>query len=96
MEEHQGTCATGCKHKAWNKGKLIGAEPPLSAKHVWSIRRPAVSRCNNPAAKDVGLFIRTCAYRKLKLGHNGDTVRRGPRRSRLLSAARQASPTSRH
>jgi len=38
MEEHQGTCATGCKHKAWNKGKLIGAKPPLRPKHVWSIR----------------------------------------------------------
>jgi hypothetical protein len=22
----------------WNKGKLIGAKPPLKAKHVWSIR----------------------------------------------------------
>jgi hypothetical protein len=23
---------------AWNKGKLIGAKPPLMARHVWSIR----------------------------------------------------------
>src|SRR5215470_2283094 len=23
---------------AWNKGKLIGAKPPLSPRHVWSIR----------------------------------------------------------
>src|SRR5213078_557963 len=22
----------------WNKGKLIGAKPPLRARHVWSIR----------------------------------------------------------
>ena len=22
----------------WNKGKLIGAKPPLCSKHVWSIR----------------------------------------------------------
>ena len=22
----------------WNKGKLIGAKPPLRPKHVWSIR----------------------------------------------------------
>jgi hypothetical protein len=22
----------------WNKGKLIGAKPPLMARHVWSIR----------------------------------------------------------
>jgi hypothetical protein len=24
--------------KPWNKGKLIGAKPPLGPKHVWSIR----------------------------------------------------------
>ena len=27
-----------CKRTAWNKGKLIGAKPPLRPKHVWSIR----------------------------------------------------------
>src|SRR5436305_9166964 len=26
------------KRVAWNKGKLIGAKPPLRPKHVWSIR----------------------------------------------------------
>jgi integrase len=26
------------KHMPWNKGKLIGAKPPLLARHVWSIR----------------------------------------------------------
>lgn len=26
------------KHTPWNKGKLIGAKPPLRPKHVWSIR----------------------------------------------------------
>jgi hypothetical protein len=26
------------KHTPWNKGKLIGAKPPLLARHVWSIR----------------------------------------------------------
>jgi hypothetical protein len=25
-------------HAPWNKGKLIGAKPPLRPKHVWSIR----------------------------------------------------------
>jgi len=28
----------GPKHTSWNKGKLIGAKPPLWPKHVWSIR----------------------------------------------------------
>src|SRR5262245_55687224 len=27
-----------CRHAPWNKGKLIGAKPPLRPKHVWSIR----------------------------------------------------------
>jgi hypothetical protein len=26
------------KRARWNKGKLIGAKPPLRPKHVWSIR----------------------------------------------------------
>ena len=26
------------KSTPWNKGKLIGARPPLRPKHVWSIR----------------------------------------------------------
>jgi hypothetical protein len=26
------------KRVPWNKGKLIGAKPPLRPKHVWSIR----------------------------------------------------------
>jgi hypothetical protein len=26
------------KREPWNKGKLIGAKPPLRPKHVWSIR----------------------------------------------------------
>jgi hypothetical protein len=26
------------KRVAWNKGKLVGAKPPLLARHVWSIR----------------------------------------------------------
>jgi len=26
------------RREPWNKGKLIGAKPPLRSKHVWSIR----------------------------------------------------------
>src|SRR5436305_5601641 len=26
------------RRRAWNKGKLTGAKPPLRPKHVWSIR----------------------------------------------------------
>ena len=29
---------SGRRREPWNKGKLIGAKPPLRPKHVWSIR----------------------------------------------------------
>jgi integrase len=32
------TAPAAPKRTAWNKGKLIGAKPPLRPKHVWSIR----------------------------------------------------------
>jgi integrase len=32
-------CSSPAQHHApWNKGKLIGAKPPLRPKHVWAIR----------------------------------------------------------
>ena len=31
-------CSLSNKRTPWNKGKLIGARPPLRPKHVWSIR----------------------------------------------------------
>ena len=31
-------CLPPNNHTPWNKGKLIGARPPLRPKHVWSIR----------------------------------------------------------
>ncbi len=36
----QNECSTVAapKRMPWNKGKLIGAKPPLLAGHVWSIR----------------------------------------------------------
>jgi integrase len=38
MEVHQDLIAPASKRTPWNKGKLIGAKPPLWPKHVWSIR----------------------------------------------------------
>ena len=38
MEVHQGLIAPAPSLTPWNKGKLIGAKPPLWPKHVWSIR----------------------------------------------------------
>src|SRR5690606_5336179 len=42
MEDHPIPTATEVAAKSaripWNKGKLIGAKPPLRPSHVWSIR----------------------------------------------------------
>ena len=36
--EHENSILPPPKHTPWNNGKLIGAKPPLLARHVWSIR----------------------------------------------------------
>jgi integrase len=38
MLDHENNSLTAPQPAAWNKGKLIGAKPPLRPKHVWSIR----------------------------------------------------------
>ena len=38
MQETPEICARAPQREPWNKGKLIGAKPPLRPKHVWSIR----------------------------------------------------------
>lgn len=38
MEDHHSTTATKPVRTPWNKGKLVGAKPPLRPSHVWSIR----------------------------------------------------------
>jgi integrase len=38
MEEGPSCVPASHAHVAWNKGKLIGAKPPLRPKFVWSIR----------------------------------------------------------
>jgi integrase len=38
MQDNHNCVSTGPRRMPWNKGKLIGAKPPLRPKHVWSIR----------------------------------------------------------
>jgi hypothetical protein len=38
MQNDESTIGRQPRRVPWNKGKLIGAKPPLWAKHVWSIR----------------------------------------------------------
>jgi len=38
MQDQESPVTSAPKRIPWNKGKLIGAKPPLRPKHVWSIR----------------------------------------------------------
>ena len=38
MQNLQSVAHPGSIRIPWNKGKLLGAKPPLRTKHVWSIR----------------------------------------------------------
>jgi len=38
MQNHESSNFTDSRRSPWNKGKLVGAKPPLRPKHVWSIR----------------------------------------------------------
>ena len=38
MQDDENSSSSPPPRTPWNKGKLIGAKPPLSPKHVWSIR----------------------------------------------------------
>ena len=39
MTDHFSAFPSGTDRQPWNKGKLIGAKPPLRLKHIWAIRR---------------------------------------------------------
>jgi integrase len=38
MQDNEASVAPSLRRGPWNKGKLVGAKPPLRPKHVWSIR----------------------------------------------------------
>ena len=38
MQEQVNAIGVAHRRVPWNKGKLMGAKPPLRPKHVWSIR----------------------------------------------------------
>jgi len=38
MTDVPSTSENVAKRAPWNKGKIVGAKPPLRPKHVWSIR----------------------------------------------------------
>jgi hypothetical protein len=38
MQDNEASVVPSLRRGPWNKGKLVGAKPPLRPKHVWSIR----------------------------------------------------------
>jgi hypothetical protein len=42
MQDTETQASAKSRRPPWNKGKLIGAKPPLRPKHVWSIRTKLV------------------------------------------------------
>jgi hypothetical protein len=38
MQDHDTARQQRASKTPWNKGKLLGAKPPLRTKHVWAIR----------------------------------------------------------
>ncbi len=53
MPDTEATTSTKPNRTPWNKGKLIGARPPLRPKHVWSIRTRLVIEGRN---RDLTMF----------------------------------------
>jgi hypothetical protein len=37
-DNHVPVIESSARRTPWNKGKLVGAKPPLKPSHVWSIR----------------------------------------------------------
>jgi integrase len=75
-----------CSRAPWNKGKLIGAKPPLQPKHVWSIRTRLMIAGR---ARDLAMFnlaidskLRGCDLVALRVAPNGYTVERATVRQR--------------
>ena len=89
MEECKSPFPTLRKQRPWNKGKLIGAKPPLRPKHVWSIRTKlqVEGRTRDLAMFNVAIDskLRGCDVVALKVGDiapNGYTIERATVRQR--------------
>jgi integrase len=106
MTEPSNTVAATSARVPWNKGKIIGAKPPLRPKHVWSIRTKlqVESRTRDLALLNLAIDskLRGCDVVALKVddvapsGYAADraTVRQKktgrPVRFELTEATRQA------
>jgi hypothetical protein len=83
MSDNEASPLKGPTRAPWNKGKLIGAKPPLRTRHVWSIRTRLMVEGRT---RDLAMFnlaidskLRGCDVVSLKvedLAPNGYTVDR--------------------
>src|SRR5215831_5087296 len=89
MPENELCLAKDRPRTPWNKGKLIGAKPPLRPKHVWSIRTRLMVEGNT---RELAMFnlaidskLRGCDVMALKVedvAPNGYTIERATVRQR--------------
>jgi integrase len=89
MPDHEITLLKGPTRTPWNKGKLIGAKPPLRPKHVWSIRTRLMveGRTRELAMFNLAIDskLRGCDVMALKVedvAPNGYTIERATVRQR--------------
>jgi integrase len=89
MPDNEAYLLVATSRTPWNKGKLIGAKPPLRPKHVWAIRtRLMIER----RSRDLAMFnlaidskLRGCDVVALKVedvAPNGYTIDRATIRQR--------------
>ena len=89
MSDHEACLLKSATRTPWNKGKLIGAKPPLRPKHVWSIRTHLMIERRT---RDLAMFnlaidskLRGCDVVALKVedvAPNGHTIDRATVRQR--------------
>ena len=89
MPDNEATLLKDPTRMPWNKGKLIGAKPPLRPKHVWSIRARLMVEART---RDLAMFnlaidskLRGCDVVALKVedvAPNGYTIERATVRQR--------------
>ena len=53
MPDYESLTLESSRRTPWNKGKLIGAKPPLRPKHVWAIRTRLMIEGRDPRSSHV-------------------------------------------
>src|SRR6195256_6253213 len=105
MSDNQPCLLKSPTRTPWNKGKLIGAKPPLRPKHVWSIRTHLMIERRT---RDLAMFnlaidskLRGCDVVTLKIediapgGYTIDSRDRSPEEDGTAGEVRADGPDAR-